>query len=180
MELAREIRRHARALNLFGLEPADLHAETDLRVAARWSASRIALPLQVAVAWAGAVLFWAPYRLTAVAVKLASPDGAGRASVKLVAGAALFLLWIGLLTAVAWVVGGWMAGTTALLLLPLLALGTLALLEKADDAWSDARRFFLLRSRARRLNELRSRQAELARQLHLLRDRVTREPPQSL
>lgn len=175
-DLARGIRRHALALSLFGLEPADLHAETNLRVAARWSVGRIMLPLQVAVAWAGAVLFWAPYRLTAVAEKLASPDGASRASVKLVAGTALFSLWIALLTAAAWIGAGWLAGIAALLLLPLLALATLALLEKADDAWGDARRFFLLRSRARRLDELRSRQAELALRLRALRDRVAREP----
>ncbi|MGK2934604.1 MAG: lysophospholipid acyltransferase family protein [Gemmatimonadaceae bacterium] len=180
VDLAREIRRHARALDLFGLEPADLHAQTDLRVAARWSVSRITLPLQVAVAWAGALLFWAPYRLTAVVVNLASPDGASRASVKLVAGGALFILWIALLAAVAWIVAGWMAGIAALLLLPLLALATLGLLETADDAWSDARRFFLLRSRTRRLDELRRRQAELARRLGTLRDRLVRDPRLSL
>jgi glycerol-3-phosphate O-acyltransferase/dihydroxyacetone phosphate acyltransferase len=176
VELAREIRRHARALRLFGLKPADLHVESDLRVAARWSASRIALPLQVAFAWAGAVLFWIPYRLTAVVVNLASPDGAGRASVKLVAGTALFVMWIALLTAAAWIGAGWMAGIGALLLLPLLALATLELLEKADHAWRDARRFFLLRSRARRLDELRSRQAALALRLRALRNRATADP----
>ncbi len=176
INLAREIRRHARALDLFGLEPADLHAETDLPGAARWSATRITLPLQLAIAWVGAVLFWAPYRFTAVIVNLTAPDGASRASVKLVAGTALFLLWIALLTAVIWINAGWPAGLAALVLLPLLALATLSLLEQAADAWSDARRFVLLRSRARRLGELRLRQAELARRLHTLRDRVTREP----
>lgn len=174
VDLAREIRQHARALDLFGLEPADLHAGTGLRVAARWSLSRMILPLQAALAWAGAVLFWIPYRLTAVVVNLTSPDGASRASVKLVAGGALFILWITLLTAVAWTVAGWLAGVAALVLLPLLALATLGLLEKTDDAWSDARRFFLLRSRTRRLDELRTRQAELARRLATLRERVSR------
>lgn len=178
--LAREIRHHARALDLFGLEPADLRAKTDLRVAARWTVTRITLPLLAAVAWAGAVIFWAPYRLIAVVANLTSPDGSGRASVKLIAGTALFTLWIALLTVAAWIAAGWLAGIAALLLLPLLALATLALIEKAGDAWSDARRFFLLRSRARRLDELRSRQAELARRLRALRDRVTREPRLSL
>lgn len=170
--LAREIRRHARALDLFGLEPADLHAGSDLRVAARWSASRVTLPLQLAVAWTGAALFWTPYRLTAVVVDLASPDGASRASVKLVAGGVLFILWIALLTTGLWIFAGWKAGVAAILLLPLMALATLGLLEEASDAWSDARRFFLLRSRARPLDELRMRQAELARRLAALRDRV--------
>ena len=171
-DLAREIRRHARALRALGLEPADLHAGTDLRAAARWSVGRLTLPLEVAVAWVGAVLFWAPYRLTAAVVSLASPDGASRASVKLVTGTALFLLWIGLLTAVVWIGAGWLAGLVALMLLPVLALATLALLEKAGDAWSDARRFFLLRSRAETLDDLRARQADLARRLHALRGKT--------
>lgn len=172
VDLAREIRRHARALKLLGLEPADLHAGTDLRLAARWSLGRITLPLQLAVALAGAILFWAPYRLTAVAVDFASTDGAGRASVKLVAGGALFMLWIAVLAAAAWITAGAMAGLAALLLLPLLALATLGLLEATGHALSDARRFFLLRSRAHRLDDLRSRQAVLARRLSALRERL--------
>lgn len=173
--LAREIRRHARALDLFGLEPADLKAGTDLRGAARWSARRAALPAQIAVAWIGAVLFWVPYRLTAVLVDRSSADGASRASIKLVGGAALFILWTALLAAVAWISAGWTAAVAALALLPLLALATLVLLEDANDAWGDARRFFLLRSRVRPLEELRSRQPELAQRLRALRDRATRE-----
>lgn len=172
VDLAREIRRHARALRALGLGPADLHAGTDVRAAARWSVSRITLPLQVAVAWVGAALFWVPYRLTATVVSLTSPDGASRASVKLVAGTALFLLWIALLAALAWIGAGWLAGIAAILLLPLIALATLALLEKAGDAWSDARRFFLLRSRTEALSDLRARQADLARRLTALRNKT--------
>ncbi len=172
-DLAREIRRHARALDLFGLEPADLKAGTDLRGAARWSARRAVLPVKIAVAWIGAALFWVPYRLTAVLVDRSSADGAGRASIKLVGGAALFILWTVLLAAVAWIAAGWTAAVAALALLPPLALATLVLLEEASDAWGDARRFFLLRSRARPLEELRSRQPRLAERLRALRNRAT-------
>ena len=174
--LAREIRRHARALDLFGLRPGDLRAATDLGSAARWSARKVALPLELAVAALGIVVFWLPYKLTAVVVARAPSDGASRATSKLVAGAALFLSWIVLLGSLAWNVAGWTAGAATLVVLPVLALATLALLERSSEAWGDARRFFLLRSRGRALEDLRVRQGDLAHRLSSLRDRVSTAP----
>lgn len=175
-ELAREIRRHARALDLFGLSPADLGVQTDLRSAARWSTRKIALPLELSVAALGAAIFWIPYRLTGVIENRAPTDGASRATFKLVAGAVLFLLWIVLLGVLAWKLVGWTAGVATLAVLPVLATGTLALLERSSGAWGDARRFFLLRSRARALADLGRRQKDLAHSLNGLRDRVSSEP----
>lgn len=175
-ELVREIRRHARALDLFGLRPADLRAKADVLSAARWSARKITLPLEITVAVFGAAIFWMPYNLTALVASRAPADGTGRASVKLVAGAGLFLVWIALLGAIAWRLGGWAAGAAALAVLPVLALATLTLLERSGDAWGDARRFFLLRSRKRALEELRFRQMDLARTLSVLRDRTSSAP----
>ena len=174
--VAREIRQHARALDLFGLRPGDLRAPTDLGSAARWSARKIALPLELGVAALGVGIFWIPYQLTALIANRSPTDGAGRASVKLVAGAALFLSWIALLGVLAWKLAGWTAGIATLALLPVLALATLALLERSSDAWSDARRFFLLRSRARALEDLRVRQKNIARSLSGLRDRIAAAP----
>lgn len=171
-QLAREIRGHGRALRLLGLRPDDLHGRTSFTVAATWAARRIALPLEAAAAWLGAALFWLPYKLTAVAAGFACDENS-RATVKLVAGAALFLAWIALLSAGAWLSFGWPAGAAAVVLLPVLALATLVLLEKSRDAWSDARRFFLLRSRASALEELRSRQRDLALRLRALRERAS-------
>lgn len=171
--LAREIRRHARSLDLLGLQPDDLHAAGNLQRAARWSARKITLPLEIAIAWIGAVMFWPPYRLTGVITARAEADGSGRATVKLVAGAALFTGWIALLVALAWILAGWAAATMALVLLPVLAVTTLLLLERSSDAWGDARRFFLLRSRAGALDALRSRQRDIAHRLRALRDRAT-------
>lgn len=174
--LAREIRRHARALDLFGLRPGDLRAPTDLGSAARWSARKVALPLELGVAALGAAIFWTPYKLTELAMGRAPTDGASRATFKLVAGAALFLVWIVLLGALAWKLAGWTAGIATLALLPVLALATLTLLERSSDAWGDARRFFLLRSRARALEDLRIRQKDLAHRLSGLRDRISTAP----
>ncbi|MGI8619909.1 MAG: lysophospholipid acyltransferase family protein [Gemmatimonadaceae bacterium] len=170
--LAREINRHARALSVFGLAPRDLNAGTDLMSAARWSARKIALPLEIAIAWIGATLFWAPYRMTRVIVDGTPSDGASRATFKLVAGAALFLVWIGLIAMLVWAFAGWLTGVAALVLLPVLAIATLVLLEKSRDAWADARRFVLLRSRAKALDDLRARQRDLAQRLAGMRDRA--------
>lgn len=174
--LAREIRRHARARALFGLGPRDLGRETDLKSAVRWSARQVALPLEIAIAWLGVILFWIPYRLTAVIVNRMPADGASRATFKLVAGAGLFVVWIALLAALAWIFAGWAPGVATLVLLPVLSLSTLPLLEKSSDAWSDARRFFLLRSRWKALGELKSRQLDLARRLNALRERAMNAP----
>ncbi|HUR92848.1 MAG TPA: lysophospholipid acyltransferase family protein [Gemmatimonadaceae bacterium] len=170
VRLAHEVRRHEDALNLLGLRPRDLNAETDLRSAAGWSARGVALPVAIVVAITGALLFWVPYRLTATVVGSSGADENFRASAKLVAGAALFLAWIGILAALVWRVGGWKAGAVALVLLPALAVATLGLLERSSEAWRDVRRFFLLRSSARTLDGLRSRQRDLARRMKRLRD----------
>ena len=175
VQLAREVRRHARALALFGLLPEDLNADADLEVAARWSARRLGLPAGLVLASVGAALFWVPYRATGLIVGRAPTDGSGRASVKLVVGAGLFILWIAVLSALAASLGGWKAGLGALLLLPSLAVATLILLEKWSDAWGDARRFFLLRSRRKILDDFRERQTALALRLRSLRERVARE-----
>jgi 1-acyl-sn-glycerol-3-phosphate acyltransferase len=172
VELAREIRTHERALELWRLRPRDLHADTALEAAARWTARRVTLPLATLGAFAGAIVFWLPYRATAAVAGRSSADGNSRATVKLVAGAGLFLAWIGILTAFVWVALGWKSGVTALVLLPALALGTLALLERSTEAWGELRRFFLLRSRAEALDDLRARQTDLARRLYALRNKT--------
>ena len=172
VELAREIRSHEQLLAEWRLRPRDLNAGTDFRAAAEWSAQRIALPFAVLVAIAGAILFWLPYRATAAIVRRSPADENSRASVKLVAGAGLFVTWIGILAAAVWLSLGWRAGVAALMGLPLLALATLALLERSSEAWSEVRRFFLLRSRAGALSDLRVRQKDLARRLHALRGRT--------
>lgn len=174
VQLARDIRRHDDSLRLLGLRAGDLHADTDLRAAVDWSARRISLPVALLIATFGALLYWVPYRLTAVVVGRSRADENSRASAKLVAGAALFLAWIGVLAAFVWRFAGWKAGVAALVLLPLLAVATLVLLERSSEAWGEVRRFFLLRSSARTLDGLRARQRDLARRMKTLRDASTR------
>lgn len=168
--IARDIRNHLRVLTVFGIRPADLHAPTSIRSAARWFARRVALPFWLLAASVGALLFWLPYRMTDVLVTRMPTDGSGRASAKLVIGAGLFVVWIVLLSALAWISTGWLAGLAALVVLPVFALFTLSLLEKSSEALRDARRFFLLRSRRAVLDDLLDRQAALAARLGALRE----------
>lgn len=172
VELARDIRSHEQNLDVWRLRPGDLNADSDLKAAAGWTARRIALPLAVFMATAGALLFLVPYRATAAVPRLSSADENSRASVKLVAGAGVFVAWIAILTAFMWIVFGWKTGLAVAVLLPTLALATLTLLERSAEAWSEMRRFFLLRSRAAALHDLRVRQKDLARRLHALRNRA--------
>lgn len=158
----RAVRRHAATLSVLGLSPADVHRSTALGSALRWTIGRLA-PIQllkVAVAAVGAVIFWPPYSLTrVVAERDAAPDVL--ATRKLLYGGAIFKIWILVLALVAAVAFGWLAGVLALLILPLLALRTLSYGERLAGSARDARGFFVRRSRAKALSELRDRQREI-------------------
>lgn len=171
-QLARDIRRHGKLLRLFGMRPIDLHGTTSSRAAATWATRRLTLPIEATVAWLGAALFWVPYRLTGATADSMSDENS-RASVKLVVGAAFFTIWIALLSAASLAAFGWQAGAAAVVALPVLALATVMFLERAREAWGDARRFFLLRSRATVVEELRSRQRDLQLRLQALRERAS-------
>lgn len=64
--LARDVEGHRRRLARLRLRPADLVADVGLPRGVSWTARRVPLlmPLAAVVAFAGFLLFWAPYRLT--------------------------------------------------------------------------------------------------------------------
>jgi glycerol-3-phosphate O-acyltransferase/dihydroxyacetone phosphate acyltransferase len=165
-EAARAVQRHATTLSMLGLSPADVHRPTAVGSALRWTVRRLA-PVQIltaAVAAVGTVIFWPPYALTRiVAERDSAPDVL--ATRKLLYGGAIFKVWILLLALVLGVAFGWVAGLLAVLLLPLLALRTLSYGERWADSARDARGFFVRRSRAKALNELRDRQRDIGRTL---------------
>ncbi len=164
--VARSVRRHVTTLTMLGLSPADVHLSTDFGSAVRWTVRRLA-PVQLltaAVAAVGTVIFWPPYALTrVVAERDAAPDVL--ATRKLLYGGAIFKVWILLLSVALGITLGWLAGAAALVLLPLLALRTLSYGERWADSARDARKFFVRRSRAKALMELRDRQREIGRLL---------------
>ena len=79
-------------------------------------------------------------------------------------------LLLAVLAAVGW---GLVAGLALLLALPAVGMLGLAVRERWRGAWSDARRFFLLRSRGALVDALRETQRELGVRLQALYDRHT-------
>jgi glycerol-3-phosphate O-acyltransferase / dihydroxyacetone phosphate acyltransferase len=118
----------------------------------------VLLPLVVA----GFAAFAVPYWLTEVAARRSATVDVA-ASVKTVAGALLYGLWILLLAGLAGAVGGWGAGALAALLLPALAVAALVATER-ETAVLEAVRAYLAIRRAPPLvrRRLRHARADLA------------------
>jgi hypothetical protein len=91
-----------------------------------------------------------------------------RSSWKLLLGAAIYGVWLAVL---ALALGPWWGPTgvaTALLGAPTVGMTGLVIRERWRGAWSDARRFFLLRSRRDLVATLREQQRALAERLKAL------------
>lgn len=162
--IARAARHHARTLNRLHLTPADLESDLSVETAIAWSLRRLPLLLlpMLALAAAGLVLWWLPYRLTGM---LAGRMPGGRdvqASHKLLVGSLLYLLWyVGAIVAgLLW--GGPLISALVAVLLPVVGVVGLWIRERWAEAWRDARRYFILRRHPRRVRELQRRQRELA------------------
>ncbi|HEX7117529.1 MAG TPA: 1-acyl-sn-glycerol-3-phosphate acyltransferase [Longimicrobiales bacterium] len=168
--VARDVARHGRMLAKLGLRPADLRRAPRWSRAVTWTLRQLAwFLLGAPLGAAGSVVFWPPYRLTSRVEQWASPDLDRRSTYKLLYGALLHLAWIGALSGAAARAGGWRAGLAAAIGLPALALLTVAVRDRWEDARADARRYLLLRGRNGVYERLRSRQREIADRLEALR-----------
>jgi 1-acyl-sn-glycerol-3-phosphate acyltransferase len=165
--LAEDLRRHRRLLRALRLAPGDLALPTDAGTATGWALRRVHLVLLGALAAVGTVLGWVPYTLTGrMAARFPGAEASDvRATSKALVGAACFLAWTLVLTAVAGALGGWWAALATLIGVPPLLVLALVTGEGWRDAWRDARRFLTLRRRSGRVAELRARQDELARRI---------------
>jgi len=136
----------------------------------RWTVRRLHLEqlLSALVVAVGTILFWVPYRLTRLIAKRTSRAADTLATHKVFYGAPIFVAWIGGLAIVVGQVVGWAAAIVALLGLPALALGTVSYGERWRAALRDTRSYITLRTRARKLDELRERQRTLAARLRAL------------
>ena len=170
-ELAEHVRRHDRRLTRLGLRPSDLVADVGAGRGVRWAATRfhLLLPLGIVLALVGAALFWVPYRLTGVIVNRLRLEQDVRSTWKLLIGAVLYAAWLAILVTIAGVTLGWVATLASVLLVPAVAMSGLLVRERWQSAWSDARRFFLLRSRGPMIGKLRDEQRDLAARLDQLR-----------
>jgi 1-acyl-sn-glycerol-3-phosphate acyltransferase len=162
--LARAVRRHARSLAQLDLTPADLNSDLNASTAVRWSLQRLPLLLlpAFALAIAGLVLWWIPYRLTGIVAEGIRGERDIRSTYKLYGGIVLYAAWLAILVIVAAALGGPLWAVAVLLLAPALGITGLWIRERWRLAWRDARRYFILRRHPWRVRDLRRRQHELA------------------
>jgi 1-acyl-sn-glycerol-3-phosphate acyltransferase len=170
--LADDVRRHDRELRRLGLRPADLGEPPRVRAALGWTLRTLPLIAAVAsgVAAVGIGVFWLPYRFTDFIARIGKPNEDTISTYKVLGGTAVFLVWILLLSAVVGMVAGAGWGIAALVVLPALAFATLAITERWSDAWTDIRRFLVLRRKDDLLRDLRETQHALAERLEEVRE----------
>jgi 1-acyl-sn-glycerol-3-phosphate acyltransferase len=164
LPLARAVRHHARSLARLDLTPADLVSDLTADTAVRWSLRRLPLLLlpAFAIAIAGFVLWWIPYRLTGIVAEGIRGERDIRSTYKLFGGIVIYAAWLVALVIVAAVLGGALWAVAVLLLTPALGVAGLWIRERWRSAWRDARRYFILRRHPWRIRDLRRRQRELA------------------
>ena len=164
MALAREVTAHCRRLRRLGLEPADLGARVDLESAMRWTAHRVVWlgPPAALVACIGFLLYLLPYEVTRLLTRVASPPATQRSTYQILIGALVYTSWIALvaLSVGYWFGVGW--GVLSCFLLPAIGIMGMGIRERWRGYWGDMRRFFLIRSRADLIRQLRERQRKLA------------------
>ncbi|MGH7645244.1 MAG: 1-acyl-sn-glycerol-3-phosphate acyltransferase [Gemmatimonadales bacterium] len=165
--LARDVEAHRRRLARLGLRPADLAADVGLGRGVGWAARRVPLlmPLAAAVAVSGLLLFWVPFQLTGWVVDRMRRPADQRSTYKLLVGIVIYALWVLALAAVGAVLGNAWVGLGVLLGVPAIGLAGLVTRERWRGAWSDARRFLLLRGRRALVGALRTEQRDLGLRL---------------
>ena len=130
----------------------------------------LAAALASGIAFIGIAVFWVPYRVTDIIARIGKPADDTVSTYKVLGGAVVFLPWILMLALAIGTMAGAAWGVAALVLLPALAFATLAITERWSDAWTDVRRFFLLRRKDDLVRELRDRQRALAERLEEVRE----------
>ncbi len=162
-EILMRVRRYDQRLRRFGLRDRHLDLAVSGADAARFALREGLLAIFLApLAIAGLILFFVPYWLTDIAARVATRESDVTASAKVVAGAVIYLVWLGVLVTAAWVGRGPATAFVVALLLPLIAVAALFALER-ESAVLDAVRAWLLVERAPTgTRALRRQRSELA------------------
>lgn len=178
VDLMRDVRAHCRRLARLRVTPRALAISPSLSAGLRWAIVRVTLagPPAVALAVAGLALFWPPYRATQLLVRSLNLPEDQRSSGKLLVGLITYTAWVSLLAAGAALAWGRWAGLATFISVPLVGITGMLIRERWRGAWSDAMRFFRLRSRRSLVNDLRRDQTELAARLSGLYTKWSRSP----
>ena len=166
-ELVRDLDIHLRRLMLFRLRPADLHAGTSLRSAVRWSVRRLYMlgaPV-VIVTLLGFAIFSVPRYATGAVTSKLGPTVDAESTYKLLLGVPIYTAWVLALSLAGAMISGLWTGLAALVFLPVIGIVSLWVRERWRWVASDVRRFVVLRSRSLVIDELRTEQERLSREL---------------
>ena len=176
--LAPDLERHRRRLKRLRLGPGHLRADTGLGQAIGWAARRawLVLPAAAVLAAFGFVAFFPPYFVTGFLVGRVKLKQDERSTWKLLLGMGIYLIWLLALGVAAALARDALAAVLVMTLLPAIGLVGLAVRERWRGAWSDARRFFLLRSRRELVASLLAEQQHLAGRLKALYERYRAAP----
>lgn len=166
----RAIARYAEILRLARLTPGRLDRDPTPGAALAWTLRQLAFFLLLSpLAAAGVAVFWLPYRLTGLLPARAGAAKDVQSTYKVLAGIAIYGLWIaGLVGAVTWLAGP-APGAAALMGLPALAFLTLAVRDRWEEARASARAWLLLRRKGDLRLRLLERRLLLAGRLEELR-----------
>jgi hypothetical protein len=168
--LARAVRHHARSLARLDLTPTDLESELRVDTAVSWSVRRLPLLLLpvFAVAAAGFLLWWVPYRLTGIVAEGIHGERDIRSTYKLYGGIVLYAAWLAVLVIAAAGLRGALWSLMTLIAAPALGIAGLWIRERWRAAWRDVKRYLVLRRHPGRVRELRRRQRELTERFEVL------------
>lgn len=175
LELIRALRRHVRRLHVLRMRPYDLRVAVDLGTSLRWMLRRAVLLPSAAVALGGLALFRLPQWATSVAIGVMAPDEDRLSTYKLMVGFTLHAIWTIFLAVVLGMTLGLWWGLGALVAIPLLGVAGLRIREGWMGTGRDVRRFYTLRARRELMDELRSDQERLGRELEAVRRRRSGE-----
>jgi glycerol-3-phosphate O-acyltransferase / dihydroxyacetone phosphate acyltransferase len=159
-----QLRRYDQRLRRFGLQDRHLDWQVSSRDALRFAVRELLMAIVLLPLCAiGFVLFFVPYRLTALVALLFTRQRDVIATAQVFAGAAIYAAWLAVLSAIVWRLSGPLAGVATFFVLPVVALASLFAIERETAVAETVRAWFLLRrahgdTRAR----LRRHRSELA------------------
>jgi hypothetical protein len=174
------VRRYDQRLRRFGLRDRHLDMEVSSKDAWRFAIREGLLAIVLGpVALAGLALFFVPYWLTALAARLATKESDVAATAKLISGAIIYAVWLGVLMAALWLKSGPLAAVLGGVLIPVFAVAALFAIER-ESAVLDAVRAWLLVRRARTgTRSLKRQRSELADVLDEVYEWLRTAPQQS-
>ncbi len=163
-ELLLRLRRYDLRLRRFGIRDRHLDWHIDTWDAVLFAVREVALAIVlVPVSLLGLLVFFVPYYLTGVAARLSTRERDVIATAQVLTGAGIYAVWVAGLSTLGWWLGGKPLAILTLLLLPILAVGSLLALEREVSVLHAIRSWLLLRRATQDTRDrLRRSRSELA------------------